>query len=176
MSEEIELPVKKLRKLTANLDLADVIYVKGLHEIRIYPASFESEFVEIDNKIDVLRHEYNKAAGILTILINMKVEGKVGSEEYAKKIGIQMDDKNPIILIDVTFATIFRQKTLDVEFKDDEIDIFARTNAVYNVYPYLRQYVQETSMKFGVSPILIPLLRPLSANQINDLFAPRVEA
>ena len=175
MTEEILLPAQKLRKLTSNLELMDVIYIRGVHEIRIYPSNFESEFVEIGNKIEILKTDYDNKNGLLNVFVNMKVEGKVGNDEYAQKVGLPKEDKDPVVLIDVTYATLFRQKSLDVDFKQDEIEIFARTNAVYNVYPYLRQYVQEVSMKFGITPILIPFLRPLSANQINDLFKTPVE-
>jgi len=42
---------------------------------------------------------------------------------------------------------------------DEEIDAFKKGNAVFNCWPYVREFVQQTAARMGFQPPPIPLLR-----------------
>jgi len=45
------------------------------------------------------------------------------------------------------------------ELTEEDLTIFAETNAVLNAWPYLREAVQNSSVRLGFPPILLPLYR-----------------
>lgn len=49
----------------------------------------------------------------------------------------------------------------DVEPTDGMLDIFRNLNVSVNVWPYLREYVQQTVTRFGWTPLVLPSLKTL---------------
>lgn len=47
----------------------------------------------------------------------------------------------------------------DFELDEEDLIIFAETNAVLNAWPYLREAIQNSSVRLGFPPILLPLYR-----------------
>ena len=45
------------------------------------------------------------------------------------------------------------------ELAEEDLNIFAETNAVLNAWPYLREAIQNSSVRLGFPPILLPLYR-----------------
>jgi hypothetical protein len=42
---------------------------------------------------------------------------------------------------------------------NDELEAFARSNGVFNAWPYFREFVQSMATRMGLPPILLPLFR-----------------
>lgn len=45
-----------------------------------------------------------------------------------------------------------------VEMTEGLVSAFARTNGIYNAFPYFREYLQSTCPRLGLPPILAPLI------------------
>jgi preprotein translocase subunit SecB len=39
------------------------------------------------------------------------------------------------------------------------LDAFAKTNAVFNAWPYWREFVQSTTVRMGLPPLVTPVFR-----------------
>lgn len=44
-------------------------------------------------------------------------------------------------------------------FEESRLRAFAMTNGVYNAWPYWREYVQSTTTRMGLPPIIVPVFR-----------------
>jgi preprotein translocase subunit SecB len=44
----------------------------------------------------------------------------------------------------------------------EDVDRFARMNGVYNAWPYLRELIQSTTLRMGLSPLTLPLYKVVS--------------
>ena len=42
---------------------------------------------------------------------------------------------------------------------DDDARAFCLHNAIFNVWPYWRELVQDQSMRMGTQPVVVPLLK-----------------
>ncbi len=131
------------------------------------------------SKVEVLAHP-------LMITTNNSI---IAIEE---KVGWQLTDKKNILMCDVDRTLVVEldmennQKleavTIQINFRiqyvvngEDVIDenilkIFCETNAVYNSYPYFREYVHSTSVRIGIEPVVLPFLKPMTVKQIQEKF------
>lgn len=67
------------------------------------------------------------------------------------------DDKTALLYIQIRRALAYGGIPDDAT--DDELGVFARTQAVFNAWPYLRADVQLMSVLIGVGAIVLPLLQ-----------------
>jgi hypothetical protein len=44
-------------------------------------------------------------------------------------------------------------------FNADQLDAFGQSNGRYNAWPYLREHVQNTTLKAGLPPVVVPIYR-----------------
>jgi len=58
-------------------------------------------------------------------------------------------------------ATYALRYDSEVEPTDAMLDIFLNLNASVNVWPYLREYAQQTITRFGWTPLVLPSLKTL---------------
>jgi preprotein translocase subunit SecB len=65
--------------------------------------------------------------------------------------------------IEATFAALYEVESLD-KFTPDQVAAFLPSIALGNVWPYWREFVQSTTVRMGLPPLRVPLLRP---NQIS---------
>jgi len=63
-----------------------------------------------------------------------------------------------VICVECTFEVSYQ---LHPEFTptDEQIKAFKDGNAIFNCWPYCRQYVHETIQRMGYPPLILPLLR-----------------
>jgi hypothetical protein len=43
--------------------------------------------------------------------------------------------------------------------EDKHAEAFGSTNGIYNIWPYWREFVQNTSVRMGIKPIVVPVFR-----------------
>lgn len=69
------------------------------------------------------------------------------------------DDRpeSPPLHIDVGFALTYSLQSLD-DIDDEKIDAFGKMNAVYNAWPYVREFVQSTLLRMGLPALTLPVL------------------
>jgi hypothetical protein len=70
-------------------------------------------------------------------------------------------DADPDVFLKAAFELEYKLPET-VEPSDDDITAFATTNGVYNAWPYLRELVQNTTIRMGLPAAVIPLYRPRS--------------
>jgi hypothetical protein len=64
----------------------------------------------------------------------------------------------PSLLINATFILEYEISSAS-DLADEQFRAFARTNGIYNAWPYWREYVQSTTARMGLPPIMIPVFR-----------------
>lgn len=80
---------------------------------------------------------------------------------FFRMVGIRGAGKHqskPAINIECTFQLTYK---LRPSFKpsQEQINAFQDGNAIFNVWPYCRQYLQDTIVQMGYPPITLPFLR-----------------
>ena len=69
--------------------------------------------------------------------------------------GIDVQENKESFKLDITFAAVYNK---DPDYKPDkeEKEAFGKTNAVFNVWPYLREHVQSMMIKMGLTAFVLP--------------------
>jgi len=65
--------------------------------------------------------------------------------------------ESPPLHVDVAFALTYSLQSLD-EIDEEKIDAFGKMNAVYNAWPYVREFVQSTLVRMGLPALTLPVL------------------
>ncbi len=135
-------------------------------------AAAMSERVQIQNVL--LIESFSKrgddeqfTAGGFSLVHTQKVQEAVRSGDNAIVMKIQLDlistrdgkpEPDPTLMIHGVFTLVY---TLDdfEGIEDRNIAAFASTNGVYNVWPYWREFVQSTTVRMGIPPVVAPVFR-----------------
>lgn len=105
-----------------------------------------------------LKHKARQASapeGLLRLEISFHLSG---TEENAAATARCARDGKPLVLIECTWEVDYRlvdkyQPTAEA------VKAFKDGNAVFNCWPYFREYVQNTITRMNLPPLTIPLLR-----------------
>jgi preprotein translocase subunit SecB len=62
------------------------------------------------------------------------------------------------VSVECTFEVIYQLKP-DFTPTPEQVKAFKDGNAIFNCWPYGRQYVQDTIQRLGFPPLILPLLR-----------------
>jgi preprotein translocase subunit SecB len=103
----------------------------------------------------------------ITVSLGVKakhVEGSTGEllvEVSFRLVGSKKDDSSKnrtMVCIECTFEVSYQ---LRPEFAPtaEQINAFKDGNAIFNCWPYCRQYVQEMILRMGYPPLTLPFLR-----------------
>lgn len=91
--------------------------------------------------------------------LNVEFEQTVGVNEEGHNMRLEMtaniSDENNALDIKVKAQGFFEFET---DLKQEEKDIFFRTNAPAILFPYLRAYITTLSSLSGVKPVILPTL------------------
>lgn len=68
------------------------------------------------------------------------------------------DGPSPVLTIKASFILEYALPP-SVEFEEEQLKAFSMTNGVYNAWPYWREYVQSTTTRMGLPPIIVPVFR-----------------
>jgi preprotein translocase subunit SecB len=68
------------------------------------------------------------------------------------------DLKHRTIHIQATFGLLYAISSMD-GINESNLNAFAITNGVYNAWPYWREYVQSSTARMGVPPIVLSVFR-----------------
>jgi len=75
--------------------------------------------------------------------------------------GTPLDDpaSRPKLIIEATFYAMYEAPS-ELELDDSEaLDLFARTNGVWNLWPYWREFVQTITVRMGLPALTVPSYR-----------------
>lgn len=70
------------------------------------------------------------------------------------------ENTNDYTLLEVK-ADFYAVYSFSQELNEEELQLFAEHNVVYNVWPYWREYVQNTCFRMNIPPFQIPFFRGL---------------
>lgn len=127
-----------------------LILCAELRSVRLAKFSFESNLA--DRSVTEAEAELSSTSDFsstindaeLTILFDLGIKGHHG--EIA------------VIEINATLEAIYSIPA-DSNFTDLQIESFARSNGMLNVWPYWREYVQAATQRAGLAPLTLPLFR-----------------
>jgi len=106
---------------------------RGKHSLKIN--------CEIKTKVD-------KKKGYIIVFPSFKLEG----------FPLERKQKKPDLVIEATFAIRYEAERLE-GLKRGNFEAFAQANGVYNAWPYLREFVQNTVARMNLPPMIIPVFR-----------------
>lgn len=74
-----------------------------------------------------------------------------------------------VVRIDAEHEVNYRYP-VDFSIKADQLEHFARVNAIYNAWPFWREFVQSMMLRQGLPPFVLPLMKvephaPVGANK-----------
>ena len=108
-------------------------------------ASRGKHSLEIDHET---KAQADRKKGYVLVFLAFKLRG----------FPLEGKKKEPDLVIEATFLIIYRAKSL-VGLKQDNFEAFAKTNGVYNAWPYWREFVQNTVTRMNLPPLTIPVFR-----------------
>lgn len=130
--------------------VAQRVQIEDIHMVR---STVRREF-ESDQPPPVVEFGFNAEANLdrATQRINARVIFSFDSY-------FEDDERpeSPPLHIDVGFALAYSLQSLD-DIDDEKIDAFGKMNAVYNAWPYVREFVQSTLLRMGLPALTLPVL------------------
>ncbi len=66
------------------------------------------------------------------------------------------------IVIAAAYRAAYRVTSIRPPLTEEEIDEFAQFNVPYTVWPYWRELVQSLTVRMGLPPLTLPLLKPFN--------------
>jgi hypothetical protein len=136
----------ELRQLVASVQLTDVRLIDAVVRTRV-------------------RHPTDVATPVLVTTHGTKViqrldDGFIIAASLMAQVvsvGEELSQNSPIFM-NITYTLQYGVENAK-RFSDDVLQEFARVNGTFNAWPYLREYVQTTSSRMNLPPLMVPVLR-----------------
>lgn len=138
---------------TVDTDLSALIAAVRITDVRLIDSSVRTRIRDAN----LLRNPQ----------LAMKHGAKViGRNENGILVGAMMraqvlegtDEQNPAVSMTVTFALEYAVPHAS-RFPDEVLAEFARVNSTFNAWPYWREYIQTTSARMNLPPLVLPVFR-----------------
>lgn len=130
--------------LTGRFDLQGITLVRSFAEHSIAP----DERDKIDTSFAFRLKSAESKKGNARIVISFKVEGVTAdSDPQETRLHIEAD-----YLLHYTISS-------GPKISKDQLTAFAIINGRFNAWPYWREYVQSTTVRMGLPPLMLPLLK-----------------
>jgi hypothetical protein len=65
--------------------------------------------------------------------------------------------------IDIYATFLLTYEIGEHEFEQANLDAFAKLNGMFNLWPYIREFVQAMSVRMGLPALTLPVYRPLAS-------------
>ena len=69
------------------------------------------------------------------------------------------ESKTPAATLKATFELKYSLPKEMVEVTSEELTAFAEVNAIFNAWPYWREFIQSTFVRMNLPPVLLPVFR-----------------
>ena len=135
-----------LTQLVESVELLDVLLKKSDCLCKVFPLGLELSEVEISSKYES-SFNFNQESKALICFVASRVTGDIDNEQY--------------FYFHNQFALVYRLKEMKKQPSDGTLKQFLNTTALFNAYPYHREQVQGQSVKMGLPPIIMPLLKSI---------------
>jgi preprotein translocase subunit SecB len=103
---------------------------------------------------------FDEAKGPLPDDADVSVNHRYRVDSESNAIVVEIDFKmesGKCLAIMVTYQIEYRAKSLE-GLEDKHFKAFAQFNGMYNLWPYIREYVQSLVGKMGLPPIVLPVM------------------
>ena len=150
---------KKFQKVIESASLNEVILVSSecksyFHYSIVNPPKTKLEFTKTITPIN--SEPYDKKKDIfLSTHVKYTVTGK--SKEEIKKFKIKKDSQ--LFLLSGSYIVTYIIKSIN-SLDPEMLELFRKDNAFFNVYSYLREYINHMSNRLNIPPITLPLFKP----------------
>jgi hypothetical protein len=134
-------------------DLKDVISAVQLDGIRLVQLSATTDIREPSEagavNVPVSWQASVEMAPASRFFVRATVEARVVPREAPQK---------PVVRVKMVFELAYRLPD-GMNVSEEVLAQFGSTNGVFNAWPYARQLAHDTSLRMGLPPLVLPLLR-----------------
>lgn len=147
------------QKNLPNQELQTVIRASELVAVHLKACSanchnFPDQVLPANTKLEIaynVRWSKSPDSSALACYIDFTVHGTSNKTYSAIKEG------NKVFEVKATIASVY--KLSDKELSDSAIATFATQNALFNCYPFARETISNLTMRLGLAPVTLPLLK-----------------
>lgn len=82
--------------------------------------------------------------------------------------GVSDEQEKPFFAIEASYVLSYGIRGSNA-FTNEQRAAFADLNAMYNVWPYWREFVQSTMTRMGLPPYTLPVFQPVRDLQFSDV-------
>lgn len=129
----------------------------------IHPSEFGGEAVKLNFGFRAERRSAPRR--ILRILVSFVVSATPGEAPKESPTGktkskarISTTSDEPTLLVEAGFEVDYSLRD-QYEPEEDAIDAFQNGNAIFNVWPYFREFLQSVTTRMGHPPLTAPFLK-----------------
>jgi len=130
--------------------LMKVVELKG---VRLVAADMKSGTLPVEDIAEATA-DFNFGGGA----IPSSVSDKLLLHPVLEVIVRPTDSTDPIVTIHATFELHYSIPA-ETAPSQEELTAFAASNAIFNVWPYWREFIQATCIRMGHPPLLLPVFR-----------------
>jgi hypothetical protein len=141
------------------LSLAPKVHIEGL---RLTDSTIKSNLTKEDVSLRVeyslgAKTQANRETNKITVQTLLAVAAKSASDEDTNCVRLSIKAK---------FLLDYSVKSLE-GITDEILDAFGKVNGIHNIWPYWREYVQTTTCRLSLPPLVLPVL---TGNVIAEFF------
>jgi len=127
-----------------------------LQELR--PTHLEAEFVQPPSKTGV------EITPEMDVVVQLSRNPSSPQTEFAAifrfEVKLRTNEESPVVAARMRYHAIaIYLIAQDSEFTDDNLQLFAQTNGMFHIWPYLRAFVQNSCAQLGAPVITLPPFR-----------------
>jgi hypothetical protein len=156
LPKELKLSQEVAR--AANLTKIDLL---SLHVERNINSSIRVEDAEIRQSLGVERFagEDPEHFGVIVKCVVEASEAPEGGENNSKAEEGHPSSSNYFMSIEISYLAVYRLRTGTKNFSDEQLDCFSSLNVPINVWPYIREAIQNVTSRMGYPPLTLDFLK-----------------
>lgn len=134
----------------------------SLQKIRLARAKLFSRAISemtgapVDVEFDFKSRALQSTGSVLRLEISFRVAGILGADEGSRDS--EQAHKEPVVSVNCEWEVEYKLRE-GFRLTPKHIRAFRTGNAIFNTWPYFREYLQENSVRMGYPPIVAPFLR-----------------
>lgn len=152
---------EKLSAAIAKLEINSIFLAKANVEVMKHPGLIKPENTYIDLNETAL-WSVSPAGDMLMCNVLRVLKGLSKEDENSEPKEVF---KFEVVLV-VQYLLNDPEKTIE----SHTFEVFSKTNALYNSYPYFREYIHSNCNRMGMAPIVLSFMKPLTMKQIIEMF------
>lgn len=124
-----------------SLELDDISLTEGA--IKVFECSRNGGTIDLNFKD---KYSFSELNNKVFFLASFKIDGILGEE----------DNKEKLFSMSGEFKIAYT-KTKDITVTKDFFDVFKETSLIVFVWPYFREFIQNTLVRSGFPPLTLPM-------------------